>query len=402
MLIYDLFEETLHAITSNKVRTSLTVLGIVIGISSVIAMVAIGQGAQNDIQTRIASMGSNLLVVAPGSQRSFGSTVRQGQGSASTLTKQDAEAIAEIPMIKAIAPEVSTRKQVSTKGSNTNTSILGTTEGYMTARNIEIQLGSFLTDRNIKALSKVAVIGATVRTDLFDENTDPIGQKIRVGNMNFTVIGVTTETGNNSDDQILVPITTAQQFLVGSDTLSRINVSVEDESYMESIYEQINNLLMQRHKIDDPVAADFSITSMADIQEMVAATTQTFTILLGSIAAISLLVGGIGIMNMMLTTVTERTREIGLRKALGAKKTDIAFQFLTESALITLIGGMIGIVLGWLIAYGIRSFTGLSTVVSVSSVLLAFFVAAGIGILFGYYPARRASNLDPIEALRYE
>lgn len=403
MLLTDLFQETIHATTSNKARSGLTILGIVIGIASVIAMVAIGQGAQQSIQERISSMGSNLLMVYPGSQRSFGSTIRSGQGSAGTLTVKDADAIRDkISSIKAVSSEVSSRKQVTSKGKNTNTSITGTNEAYTTVKNLDIQSGSFFTSTHVKSMSKVAIIGPTVQTDLFDTNTDPVGQKIKIGNLDFTVIGVTQTKGNNEDDKIFIPITTAQHFLTGSESVSIINISVADESYMTAVQDQVTSLLLSRHKISNPSMADFSIMNMADLQETISATTQTFTLLLGSIAAISLVVGGIGIMNMMLTTVTERTREIGLRKALGARKKDISLQFLAESLTITIIGGIIGIIFGWLIAFIIEKFSSLNLAVSLSSVILAFGVSGLIGIVFGFYPARRAAALNPIDALRYE
>lgn len=403
MLLTDLLQETVHSTTSNKARSGLTILGIVIGIASVIAMVAIGQGAQQSIQERISSMGSNLLMVSPGAQRSFGSTVRSGQGSAGTLTVKDADEIRDkIASIKAVAPEVSSRKQVTSKGKNTNTSITGTNEAYTTVKNLDIQSGSFFTSTNVKSMSKVAVIGPTVQTDLFDTGTNPVGQKIKIGNLDFTVIGVTQTKGNNEDDKIFIPITTAQHFLSGSESVSIINISVIDESAMGTAQDQITSLLLSRHKISDPISADFSIMNMADLQETISATTQTFTLLLGSIGAISLVVGGIGIMNMMLTTVTERTREIGLRKALGARKKDISMQFLAEALMITVIGGIIGIILGWLIAFAIEKFSSLNLTVSLSSVILAFGVSGLIGIVFGFYPARRAAALNPIDALRYE
>ena len=403
MLASDILSESLHSVSSNKARTGLTVLGIVIGISSVIAMVSIGQGAQADIQGRISAMGSNLLMVTPGSQRSFGSTVRQGQGSASTLVMKDYEAIsAGVTGIKALAPEVSSRQQMTANGNNTNSSVIGTTPDYLTARNIELESGSFISDKNVKVLAKVAVIGSGVRDDLFGTGVDPLGQKIRLSNLTFTVIGLTKAKGDNTDRQIYAPISTVQQYLAGTDALSEIDISVEDESTIDTIKQQVQVLLLERHKISDSASADFTITSLADIADTISTTTQTFTILLGSIAAISLLVGGIGIMNMMLTTVSERTREIGLRKALGARAGDISIQFLTESSLITIMGGVIGILLGLLMAMGIKQFTGTSTVVSVSSIMLAFFVSAGIGIVFGYYPARLAARLNPIDALRYE
>ena len=403
MLIQDLFSETIHSISSNKARTGLTVLGIVIGISSVIAMVSIGQGAQSDIQGRISAMGSNLLMVSPGAQRSFGSMVRQQSGSASTLTMDDAEAIQDsISGVKAVAPQVSSRQQITIKGNNTNASILGTTADYLVARNIELASGSFITEKNVKSLSKVAILGATVKEELFGEDAEAVGEKVRFGSLSFTVVGVTASKGDSSDRQVFAPITTVQQYLSGSDSLSEIDVSVENEKQMDAVKSQLEALLLSRHGIADSASADFTITSLEDIADTISETTRTFTILLGSIAAISLIVGGIGIMNMMLTTVSERTREIGLRKALGARAGDISLQFLSESALITLLGGVIGIVLGWLIAFGVEYFAGTSTTVTLGAVMLAFFVAVGIGLVFGYYPARKAALLNPIDALRYE
>lgn len=403
MLFSDLISETIHSISSNKARTGLTVLGIVIGISSVIAMVSIGQGAQSDIQGRISAMGSNLLMVSPGAQRSFGSVLRQQSGSANTLTMDDVEAIRDsISNIKAVAPQVSSRQQITIKGNNTSASILGTTSDYPIARNLTLASGSFITEKNVKSLSKVVVLGSTVKEDLFGTDTEAVGEKVRFGNLSFTVIGIIAAKGDNTDQQAYAPISTVQQYLSGSDSVSEIDISVEDEKYMESVHSQVEALLLSRHGIADSASADFSITSLEDIADTISETTQTFTILLGSIAAISLLVGGIGIMNMMLTTVSERTREIGLRKALGARSGDVSLQFLAESALITLLGGIIGIILGWLIAIGVKKFTGTSTTVTLSSVMLAFFVAAGIGLIFGYYPARKAARLNPIDALRYE
>lgn len=402
MLISDLFSETLHSVSSNKARTGLTVLGIVIGISSVIAMVSIGQGAQAQIEGKISAMGSNLLMVSPGSQKSFGSMVRQQQGSASTLTTEDAEAISEsISNIKAVAPQTSSRQQITIKGSNTNASILGTTADYMVARNIQLESGAFITDKNVKSMSKVAVLGYTVKEDLFADE-DAVGEKIRIGTLSFTVVGVTTYKGDNTDRQVYAPLTTVQQYLAGGKSLSEIDISVEDEAYMDAVESQVQSLLLSRHGITDSASADFSISSLEDIADTISSTTETFTLLLGSIAAISLIVGGIGIMNMMLTTVSERTREIGLRKALGARAGDISLQFLAESALITLLGGVIGIVLGWLIAFGVEKFTSTTTSVTIQSVMLAFFVSAAIGLVFGYYPARQAARLNPIDALRYE
>src|SRR3989339_638081 len=382
MKTLDILEETYTALSANKVRSGLTVLGIVIGISSVIAMVSIGQGAQGSIQSSIQSIGSNLIMVMPGAQRGPGIQVSTGRGSAKSLTSADADAIVqELGNVKAVAAEVSGRYQVTAKGKNTNTSITGTVPSYLEVRNIQLDQGAFVSDQNIKSLSKVAVIGPTTRDDLFGENVNPVGQSIRIKGMEFKIIGVTKAKGGSGfgsqDDMIFVPLTSAQRFLSGDEYVSTISVQATNSEIMTTL------------KQADIVATASSVTS-------------TFTILLAAVAGISLVVGGIGIMNMMLTTVTERTREIGLRKAIGAKKRDIIIQFLTEAVMLTFSGGLIGVVLGWLISFGITYFGILQTSVTVSSVLLAFGVSAAIGIIFGYYPARRAGSLNPIEALRYE
>jgi len=407
MLISDLLQETFFAVLANKVRSSLTVLGIVIGIGSVLAMISIGQGATSDISQSIESLGSNLLVVMPGSQRGVGSEVRGGMGSASTLVIEDAEAIAEqVAHVEAVASEVSTRKQIIAKGENTNTSIYGVAVDYAEVKNVEIETGSFISDQNVRNNSKVAVLGPDTRDDLFGENANPVGEKIKIEKMGFTVIGVTKSKGGtgfgSSDDLVYIPISTAQRYLTGSDSVSSINIQVEKEDLMTAAQEEITNLLLTRHNISNPMNADFSIMNQADIMNTMSSVTGTLTLLLGAIAGISLVVGGIGIMNMMLTTVTERTREIGLRKAIGAKNKDITFQFLAESVTLTFVGGLIGIILGWVASILVTKFSGTTTVVAVWSIFLAFGVSAAIGIIFGYYPARRAAKLNPIEALRYE
>lgn len=407
MTTSDLFAETYTALSANKVRSGLTALGIIIGISSVIAMVSIGQGAQASIQASIQSIGSNLVLVSPGTQRGPGSQVSAGRGSARSLTQEDADAIVkEVTLASAVAPELSGRYQVTARGKNTNTSIVGTTPGYPTVRNVVIEAGSFIGDQNVKSISKVAVLGPTARDDLFGEGASGVGQSIRIKNVEFRVIGVTQAKGGtgfgSQDDMIFIPITTAQRYLAGDSYVSTISVQAASADSMTAIQEQITALLLDRHHISDPAAADFSVLNQADIVATASSVTSTFTILLAAVAGISLLVGGIGIMNMMLTTVTERTREIGLRKAIGAKASDINRQFLFEAVALTFSGGFLGVVLGWSISFAVTYFGLIQTKVSVSSVLLAFGVSAAIGIVFGYYPARRAAGLNPIEALRYE
>lgn len=407
MNINDLLQETFSAITVNKARSGLTILGIVIGIGSVIAMVSIGQGAQGSIEASIQSIGSNLVLVMPGFQRGAGTQVSAGRGSAQTLTQTDADAIKkEITLAKAVAPEISKRYQITAKGKNTNTQVTGTVADYPIVRNIQIDSGVFISEQNVKGLSKVAVLGPTTRDDLFGEGANPLGQTIRIKNINFTIIGITKSKGGtgfgNQDDVIFVPLPTAQKFLAGDNYVTTISVEAANQTQMSAMQQQITNLLLQRHNIADSQLADFQVMNQQDIVQTASSVTNTFTILLASIAGISLIVGGIGIMNMMLTTVTERTREIGLRKAIGAKKKDISAQFLSESVALTFCGGLMGIILGWLLAWAVSQFAGIATSISFFSIILACGVSAAIGIIFGYYPARRAAGLNPIEALRYE
>lgn len=405
-MLKDLLKETIWSLSVNKVRSGLTILGIVIGIASVIAMVAIGQGAQNSIEKNIEAIGSNLIMISPGAQRVGG--INQGGGSAQTLTMEDVEAIKnEVENVKAVAPSITKRSQVTAKGNNTNTQIIGTTEDYLTVRNVTIESGTFFSEQQMKSSAKVAVIGPSTRDDLFGTEADPIGQTIRINKMDFIVIGMTVSKGgsgfNNQDDVIYVPIATAQHYLSGNEYVNNISVAAADQSSMTAVQEQITSLLLARHKITDSTEADFSIMNQNDIISTATSITSTFTMLLSSIAGISLLVGGIGIMNMMLTTVTERTREIGLRKAVGIKKIYINLQFLAEAIVLTFLGGFLGIILGWVMSLVIAHFvSNLTTSISVSSVLLAFGVSAGVGIVFGFYPARKAAAMSPIDALRYE
>jgi len=407
MRFSDLFQETYTALLSNKARSGLTILGIIIGIGSVIALISIGQGATGSIESRIKALGSNLILVTPGMQRTQGYSVSSGRGSAISLTLEDSNAIlSETSYVKAIAPELSGRYQVTAKGTNTNTQIVGTVSSYTSVRNVEIDLGEFITEQNQKSLSKVAVLGPTTRDDLFGEGVDPVGQTIRIKKIEFKIVGVTKTKGTtgfgSQDDMIFVPLAAAQKFLAGAERVSTISVEAASEKTMTLAQEEITSLLLTRHNISDSTLADFSVANQSDIMASASSISNTLTMLLGAIAGISLVVGGIGIMNMMLTTVTERTREIGLRKAIGAKKKDIILQFLTEAVMLTFIGGVVGVAVGWIVSFGVSQFGGIATKVSFLSILLAFGVSAAIGIIFGYYPANRASKLNSIEALRYE
>lgn len=404
----EIFEEGISTLTLNKTRTGLAVLGIVIGIGSVIALLSLGAASQKAVESQIQSLGANLLTVSPMGQRN--TTVRSAGGSGTTLTLEDAEAMKSSSKIKNIAnvsPELSQRAQISTGGSNTNTQVIGVYPEYSTVHKTTLQYGVFISKMDVDAMSKVAVLGPQVVTDLFGENvTNPVGKTIRINGQNLRVIGVTNSKGGtgfmNQDDVVYVPLTLAQKQLFGAKYLSSIALEAKSDKVMVDAQDEVGYFLLGRHKIDDPSSADFSIFSQQDILNTASSMTGTFTTLLSGIAAISLVVGGIGIMNIMLVTVTERTREIGLRKALGAKKKTITTQFLIESIILTLSGGIVGVVLGILTSYLISIFMSLAFVISFESIALASAVSATIGIVFGWYPAKKASELQPIEALRYE
>lgn len=403
----DLINETLVALKSNRARTGLTMLGIIIGIASVITMTAIGNGAKKSVTDSIESIGANLVTVSPGAVRTFGGP-QGSRGGAKTLTIEDAEAIASgIDYISAVVKVVNSQQQIVAYGNNTNTSIIGTESSYASIRNVEIAEGNFISDQNVEKTAKVAVLGATVRDDLFGENeTGIVGEKIRISGTEYKVVGVTASSGGvgimSSDDTVYIPYTTAQRYLTGNKYLSSIYISTENSDYSSQVQSEVETLLLKRHKIDNIDNADFSTSNQADMIETVSEVIGTFTAFLAAVAAISLIVGGIGIMNMMLTTVTERTKEIGLRKSIGAKKRDINNQFLVEAITLTLAGGIIGVILGWVVSFILNYFEVVDTEVSVGSIFLSFGVSALIGIVFGYYPARRAANLNPIDALRYE
>jgi putative ABC transport system permease protein len=410
MKIGDIAEEALTAISTNKVRSGLTILGIVIGIASVIALTAVGQGSQASITSRIESAGANLLTVSPGAQRSSG-LVRGQFGGGTTLTPDDSDAIAQLGGVEAVAPQVTGRYQVISGSANSNAQVIATTSSYETVRNVTLSSGTFFTDEQTSSAAKVAVLGYSTAIDLFgdpgDGGTDPIGQTIRIKSAKFTIVGVAAEKGgtgpDNSDRAIYVPLSTGQRVLAGQTKyLSTVSVQAIDQDSMTQLQTDITSLLLTRHGISDSTAADFSVFNQSDLAETATSTARTLTLLLAAIAGISLLVGGIGVMNMMLTTVTERTREIGLRKAIGARRSDISRQFLLEAVVLTFVSGIIGVLLGWLISVLLAHFAGLASVVTLKWVLLAFGLSALIGIVFGYYPARRAAGLNPIEALRYE
>lgn len=407
MMLRDLLSETFASLTSNKARSFLTVLGIVIGIASVIVMVSIGQGTKTSIESQIQSIGSNLLTLSPGGESS--GMIGGGGAGANTdsLSLDDANALRTVRDVAAVAPVITGQYQVSADASNTDVTVTGTTVDYASVRNTEVKTGSWFTTEQDETGARVAVLGPTTAETLFGTKTDVIGKRVRISGQPFTVVGVTKSKGSsgftNADEAVYIPLQAIRRNLAGlSSGLSAIYVTAASQEAMTQVEADITNLLLSRHRISDTADADFQVQSSQDLADTVSTVTNLLTVLLGSIAGISLLVGGIGIMNMMLTSVTERIREIGLRKAVGATAGDVTLQFLTESIALTLLGGVIGIAMGWGVSAAISAFSTLTTSVSVQSVALAVGVSTAIGVVFGFYPARRAAKLDPIESLRYQ
>jgi putative ABC transport system permease protein len=405
MNIGNILLSAFRALQRNKMRSFLTMLGVIIGVGAVIAMLAIGQGATASVQAQIASLGTNVLMVFPGSQQSGG--IRMGAGTVTTLTEDDALAIGrECSAVAYISPGARSGGQVIAGNLNWATSIEGTSADYPEIRKWKVEYGAFYTDQDIKAATKVCVIGRTIADNLFPES-DPVEQNIRIRNVPFKIIGVLEKKGQNAmgqdqDDIILAPYTTVLRRLSYSPNIRYVLVSAVSEADIPTAQNQISELLRMRHKVPNPDMDDFTIRNQADLAATATATTQIMTILLASIAAVSLLVGGIGIMNIMLVSVTERTREIGIRMSVGARERDIMTQFLIEALVLSLTGGVTGIILG---VVGSKTISGLAnwpTIITVFSIVLSFGFSFAIGIFFGYYPARKASRLNPIDALRYE
>lgn len=392
------------SLIANKLRSLLTMLGIIIGVAAVIALVSIGNGVKQDIEDSISSLGSNLLVVLPGAPRTPGA--RSSQGSMKSLKIFDYEAIAKLEGVKAASPMTNGSYVVIYQNKNWTTSVAGVNSNFQDVNNWTMTSGRFFSDKNVQNRERVAVVGQTVVKNLFTDE-DPVGKEIRVKNIPFRVIGVLKSKGNGTmgndqDDTVLIPYTTSMERVEGIDYLRRVYVVAKDDGGIDRLQADIENLLRVRHNIKDTNLDDFNIQNMKSIMETVAQTTGTFTLFLGAVAAISLVVGGIGIMNIMLVSVTERTREIGVRKALGATYSVIVTQFLIEAVVISLMGGFIGIAFGIGASKVIGMVSGMSTIVSVPTIIMSFAFSMAIGLIFGIYPARKAAKLNPIDALHYE
>jgi putative ABC transport system permease protein len=396
----------LEGLMANKVRAALTMLGVIIGVAAVITMLAIARGAQERTMSRIKEMGTNVLFVMAGRSRS--GRVAGGMGSMQSLTLDDAEAIAtECPSVQAVAPEVQTSAQAKHGNKNTNTTILGTTPEYLEIRNFQVAEGDMFTAADVRTYRKVAVIGPTTAEDLFGDG-EPVGRDVRIQGVQFQIVGLMKTKGvqggfMDPDDQIVVPVTTAMRRLMGTQYVRSIAVQARDTGLMDQAKAEVDALIRKRHQIAADDNESFFIGNQADIIEMAKETSRVFTLLLAGIASVSLIVGGIGIMNIMLVSVMERTREIGIRKALGARRRDIQTQFLIEALVLSLCGGVVGVFVGVVASAMLGALSSeWDTSVSLFSIALSFGFAALVGIFFGYYPARRASQLNPIEALRYE
>ena len=396
----------LRALTRNKMRSILTMLGIIIGVGAVIAMVGVGQGASEQMQAQIAAMGSNLIIVQSGSRQA--GVVHIGFGATKSLVPADEAAmLQEIPLIKSAAAGTSTHQQVISDNNNWGTSIQGTEPSYFDIRNWTFDLGASFTDRDVTEDNNVAVLGTTVYENLFPDGSDPVGKTIRIKNLPFTVVGSLqpkgqSGMGQDQDDNVYIPYTTLQKKLSGQNWLQNVSVSASTKEVTDSVEQQITNLLHTRHRVRAGQHDDFQVRNLSDVADAANAASGIMTILLGSIASVSLLVGGIGIMNIMLVSVTERTREIGIRMAVGATEADVKRQFIIEALVLASIGGVIGILFGLITSWLISAIAKWAVDVSLISIVVAALFSAGIGIFFGYYPAKKAANLDPIEALRFE
>jgi putative ABC transport system permease protein len=400
----ELFITAVQALKANAMRTGLTMLGIIIGIASVILIIALAQGATSSITSSISSLGSNLITIRPGAEQR--GPVQSG--NVTTLTLDDAEALKSLSNVAAVSGVVQKNYQIVGNGENKNASVQGVSYGYPTAQSIDIDQGSFFEEEDEQGTAKVVILGPNVVTDLFgeDANEAAIDQSITIDGKVFRVTGVTKSKGSsgfsNPDDAVYIPITTMMQILSGQDNVDSIQLVTDDPNKVDSVSEEIKNMLMDRHSIEEGGTQDFNINTSKDTQSTLSSVTTTLTAMLAGIASISLVVGGIGIMNIMMVTVTERTKEIGLLKAIGAEKKDILIQFLIESIVLTLTGGLIGILLGEALAFIVSGFIDVPFVFQLNSILLAVGVSTLIGVIFGLYPAQRAAKLSPIDALRYE
>jgi putative ABC transport system permease protein len=407
MRIFQILLEAFRALGMNRLRTALTMLGIIIGVGAVVLMLAIGQGAQSKVNASIASMGSNLLIVVPGSTSASG--VRFGFGNAQTLTVADANALAQLTSVETIAPVVLGQLQVVAGNANWRTSVFGVTPEYFSLRGWDLETGDMFGGEELRAYARVAVIGQTIADNLFPDE-DPLGKVIRMRNSPYTVLGVLARKGQSldgrdQDDGVFVPLTTARQQLIRSSFPGSVNMIMAQAKSSAQIPEaefEMSQMLRIRHRLRDGQEDDFSLRNMTAIAETAAVAARAMSLMLGAIASISLLVGGIGIMNIMLVSVTERTREIGIRMALGAKQRDILLQFLTEATVLSVFGGALGVALGVGGAWMVSQIADMAVEVTALSIVVAFGFAAAIGIFFGFYPARKAAQLKPVEALRYE
>ncbi|HET6351032.1 MAG TPA: ABC transporter permease [Coriobacteriia bacterium] len=408
MSISDLIKETILSLTGNKVRSSLTILGIVVGIASVIAMVSIGRGSTASITSSIASAGSNRLTIMASSPGESGGGARRAMGDVESLTLEDVDALKKLEGVAGVSGQSQSQGQIVGKDSNINGSLIGLTADSLDVRGYELSSGSYISERDDKSVAKVLVLGSSAAEDLYGEgnSASAVGQRVRINGMMFKIVGVLAEQGTsgftNVDSSAILPLTTVQRYFTGSEYLQSITVTTTNADNVDAVETLVTNQLLTNHGISDSTLADFRIMNMSDLLSSLSQVTTTLTTLLAGIAGISLLVGGIGIMNMMLTTVTERTREIGLRKAIGATAGAISAQFLAESVTLCLVGGAIGTLAGWGIGEVAGNLLGTGSVVGLDSVALSAGVCAFIGVVFGFYPARRAANLSPIEALRYQ